>query len=617
MLFKRMAANMAKPHLSGLDRQVQSQLNALFFSTMKQQFYASFTTIAIWGVVLTWKLQRPDILIWVALTLLTQVIRTRCYMAYLRRPAADDDPALGESLALNCTIMVSMLYAAGPWVLFTPDSLLFNTLIMTLFIGILATGATALAPMKRAMTVFVCSLGMSLTLRFGTGTEVMYLFLAMGICTIAMVFLSTGVQTHRMQRESIRLGLEKQMLADDLKEQVSIATQASAAATRASQGKTRFLAAASHDLRQPLHALTLFSSSLQKKLRHTPHAAELDLLQQSVVAMNQSLHAMLDVSQLDAGVVNAHPQPVGVNALFASLRQAYAERANDKGLALRFRSGGLAVEADPALLLRLVGNLVDNAIKYTSAGGVLVAARRRQTALGVQVQIEVRDSGQGIPLEHHDNVFHEFFQVGNPGRDRQQGLGIGLSVVQRLVSLQGFSLHMKSAPGCGTTFHLRLPCADVGLAATQTSPVRQGPDDSGHLAAAQAALHGKRVLVVDDEVAILAALSRWLEALGVEAVTASDVPAALRIAAQTPSFDLALLDQRIGGSHQGLDLARSLTEAHGHHLPFIIITGESDPEHIQAMQKTGACICFKPLNPDELTLTMAQLLSPTSAATTR
>jgi len=229
-------------------------------------------------------------------------------------------------------------------------------------------------------------------------------------------------------------------------------------AERASVAKSRFLAAASHDLRQPLHALSLFSADLQRaaELQDEQRLRQLSgRVAESVEAMSSLLDALLDISRLDIGGVTVEPVNVDLGELLARVHASFARSAADAGLRLRFRPTQARLRCDPLLLERLLANLVANALRYTPQGSVLVAARRR----GREMRIEVRDSGIGIAPEHQQAVFEEFFQVGNSARVHGEGLGLGLSIVQRLARLLGTRVELRSQLGRGSVFSLHLPLA--------------------------------------------------------------------------------------------------------------------------------------------------------------
>lgn len=244
-------------------------------------------------------------------------------------------------------------------------------------------------------------------------------------------------------------------------------------AERANIAKSRFLAAASHDLRQPMHALSLFVSDLVKTA-DTPQTSRLaERIQASLTAMSELLSTLLDISRLDVAGINPKPRPLPLPALFSRLEQAFSRAAADKGLWLKVRPAQVWIYSDPALLERLISNLIANAIQYTDHGGILIAARLRHN----RILIEVRDSGLGIPKEYQEAIFEEFFQVANLERESRKGLGLGLAIVSRLARALQTTIKLRSCPGHGTTFTIDVLRSDSRLAATATAkpPTSSGP----------------------------------------------------------------------------------------------------------------------------------------------
>lgn len=250
-------------------------------------------------------------------------------------------------------------------------------------------------------------------------------------------------------------------------------------AERANTAKSRFLAAASHDLRQPLHALSLFAADMQRQLRvRLPEQSELPHLAEQIATSAQTLgellDSLLDISRLDVAGIRPDPRPFALAPLFERVGSAFKRNAADKQVVLRVRKNRWWVNSDPVMIERIIGNLVSNAVRYTPPGGrILLAARVRKG----QLQIEVRDNGPGIAPEHQTAIFNEFYQVGNAAREQHKGLGLGLSIVDRLSRALGIQIGLDSRPGVGTTFSFRLPLANTGTAASHP----QAPPAAGQI----------------------------------------------------------------------------------------------------------------------------------------
>jgi signal transduction histidine kinase len=376
----------------------------------------------------------------------------------------------------------------------------------------------------------------------------------------------------RMQRDAATA--EQQRLAE-----------VNAALAAANRSKSDFLAAASHDLRQPVHALALQVAALRGELSTPRQHGMADRIERCVDALSGLFNGLLDLSRLDAGVVQPQWQAVALPALLAGLVEQHQPEAHRKGLALALRvprgDAPPCAHSDAMLLERLLRNLIVNALRYTDAGGVLVALRRRGGGWSVQV----RDSGRGIAPQLQSRVFDEFFQVGNPARRRDEGLGLGLAIVSRLARVLQHEISLRSAPGRGTCVELRLPMAAA------PEPVRRAEAP----AAAPLAL---RVAVIDDDRDTLGALGDLLAQWGCDVRTAEAAASLPGIDAWRP--DAAIVDYRLPGGRDGLAEVQALRRRHGPALPCLIVTGETSPPLLQGLQESGLPWSAKPLSAQAL-----------------
>lgn len=386
----------------------------------------------------------------------------------------------------------------------------------------------------------------------------------------------------------------------ELEQQVDLATQAlrekKEEAEQANLAKSRFLAAASHDLRQPTHALGLFVS----RLAQLPHDRQTDELirnlDASVRAMQNLLDGLLDISRLEARAVQVNRRPFALAALFDQLLQDLSAQAVEKGLRLRVCPTSLWVMSDATLIYRVLLNLVGNALRYTDQGGVLVAARQRSSG---QVELQVWDSGIGIAPEHQQAIFAEFYQVGNAARDRTKGLGLGLNIVQRTVKLLDHPLVMVSRPGKGTRFTLSLPGAASKRDTVEELPKEKTvPDD----------LRNRCALVVEDDALARSALVGLLVSWGMRVTQARGPADALNGLAQGVVPDVIVSDYRLQEGYNGLQLVQRLQQQLGHATPACLMSGDTDPGVIQAAQAAGLTLLHKPVRPAKLRSLLRHLL---------
>ena len=416
------------------------------------------------------------------------------------------------------------------------------------------------------------------------------------------------------QRISIRTGDELEALAEqfndmasrlqesyaDLESKVENRTveleQKSRQLELASQQKSRFLAAASHDLRQPLHALALYTEALKLQAGSGAGHEVVAHIDNAVAALSALVESLLDISRLDAGVVQPAPQPVAVRALLERIETGYRAQARDKGLGFRVEAIDATVHTDPLLLERVLRNLVDNAFKYTPAGSVTVRAKVE----GSVVRLAVLDTGAGIPEAERERIFEEFYQIGNPERDRARGLGLGLAIVRRLAQLLGLNVELDSEPGRGSIFSVIAPLATGGPAAM--------PPAGSVATTSSRALAGARILVIDDEPEVRGGMTMLLEHLGCRVSACGDYAEAEQLLERQPSgVDLIIADFRLRNNESGIDAVRRLRLRLGD-VPVLLLTGDTAPERLKEAQSSGLSLLHKPVSRDRLTRTMLAAL---------
>jgi signal transduction histidine kinase len=361
----------------------------------------------------------------------------------------------------------------------------------------------------------------------------------------------------------------------------------------ANLAKSRFLAAASHDLRQPLHALNLFVTQLRRETDQAEQARLVERIDASVAAMNELFSALLDISKLDAGVVTPSVSEFPIDDLLKRIEMTFAAAAREKGLRLRVISSQAFIRSDFILLERILLNLVSNAIRYTVGGGVVVGCRRR----GDAIRIEVWDSGIGIPEDQRGSIFREFYQLSAAERDRSGGLGLGLAIVDRLCRLLDHPIELISQLGRGSRFAV----------VVATAPPRQLIGQPPESIADQTM--GKLVLVIDDDALVLDSMRGVLKSWGCGVVTASSGAAALACLAElerTP--DLIISDYRLADGDNGIRAIERLRKALRAPVPAFLISGDTAPERLREARASGYYLLHKPVLPITLRATISQLL---------
>jgi signal transduction histidine kinase len=374
--------------------------------------------------------------------------------------------------------------------------------------------------------------------------------------------------------------------------------EAKAEADRANLAKSKFLAAASHDLRQPVQSLMLFFAALEHHQRSEEVRPILEGMEQSLAGLTLLLDGLLDASRLDAGVVVPEPREVPVGPLIARLLAEYAPAATAKGLRLRAVPTGVVVRTDPALLERILRNFIQNALRYTAAGGIVIGCRRR----GEQVRIAVVDSGHGIPADLQEAVFEEFFQIDNPERDRTKGLGLGLAIVRRLADLLGHPLGVRSIVGKGSSFFVDLPVAEWQAPATAEAV------PAGHAGAGGGPA---TIVVIEDEMLVRLGLGSVLRTWGFTVVEAETGAQALDLLAAAKAAPVLILaDYRLRRDEVGTEVIRMVQQRFGRAIPAVIITGDTSPDRLREAQASGHALLHKPVAPDDLRAIIAGLTAP-------
>jgi PAS domain S-box-containing protein len=383
------------------------------------------------------------------------------------------------------------------------------------------------------------------------------------------------LERHRQQLEE---------LVEDRTHALSIAKETAEAATRA---KSQFLAAASHDMRQPLQAIILFNEALAMTRLDKEQTKISSHLSKSVNSLGDLLNELLDLSRLDAGMIE--PQPVVIQAedLLGMIGAEFDAVFREKNLSLRLFCplGSLTLFSDKNLLLTLLRNLVGNAVKYTARGGVLVSIRQRED----RALIQVWDTGIGISPELSDSIFEEYFQVGNPERDRAKGVGLGLSIVRRLSKLLGLGVRLRSRVGKGSVFELGVALADKSDMQATAIPASANPET-----VASARLAGKRIVVVEDDSTVAEAIKLTLEMEGAHITLFGTAEETLGNA-EIMGADFYISDYRLPGMN-GLQLLDAIQMNSAKPIKAVLLTGNTSTGKFSILQTSRWEVIFKPVN---------------------
>jgi signal transduction histidine kinase/CheY-like chemotaxis protein len=532
---------------------------------------ASATFFGLWGVV------SPVLLTaWGGAMLFSLLARAVLGLAFHR----SSDPSRriwGTGFAVGSGLTGAIWGLAGV-LLLPPESLEYQLFILFVLMGLGAGAITTLTAYMPAFHAFlpVSLLPIGVTMIFG-GDRI---HIALGIMTITYVAGLTFFARilNRTFVESLSLRFENV----DLVQALSVQRDE---AERANVAKSKFLAAASHDLRQPLQSLTLFASALGERAENLEVRRIAGNINASVRALDNLFNALLDISRLDAGVLQPAIRHFRLQSLCHRLHNEYTPRAEEKGLALICRPCDLVVRSDPVLLERILRNFVSNAIRYTGEGRVEMICSR----LEATVRITVSDTGIGIPEAQQREIFKEFHQLSNPERDRTKGLGLGLAIVDRAAKLLGHPVRVESTPGRGSRFSVDVPLGDPHQIVSDETPVT---DPALH------DLAGMRVTIVDDEISIREGMRVLLQQWGCAVTLAGseeEAIAAVRESGASPEAVIA--DYRLRENCTGIQVIERLRQEFGNEIPALILSGDAAIEQLRKVNTGGYQMVHKPVPP--------------------
>jgi signal transduction histidine kinase len=522
---------------------------------------------------------------WLGAVYLLTAIRVLAARRFFSRDREPTSVLRWAWLAAAFSCVSGLLWGMLGWVGFLPQEPVLFSFTVIVLTGLICGTVPSLSAFPPALVGSIIATVLPITVRsIANGGDISgaYLSLLAGLVTINFYYCRT---TYRMLRESIRLRLENVELVSHLEEERD-------RAQAADHAKTRFLAAASHDLRQPIHALSLLIATLAA-LGHRGAVQSGDALDlagkaKSIVGnLSALLNGLLDISRLDAGVVTVAREAVNLSQLFYQLSNEFASVAKDRGLDWRVVESRLQVDSDPMMLKRILGNLLSNAFRYAESGGVLLGCRRR----GASVEIQIWDTGPGIPADQQAMVFEEFVQLQNPARDRAQGLGLGLAIVRRTTVLLQHPLKLVSVTGRGSMFSVTVPKAS---AVETPLPDRASP-----------AGIAVSIMVVEDEGDVLDIMVQLLTLrghrvyAGRSAAEVQKIHAEAIVAGAAP-VDLIIADYRLGDGATGVDAIEALCAYIGHSVPAVIVTGDTSPSRIKEATASGHRILHKPVTGEEL-----------------
>lgn len=566
------------------------------YQTLPVSLIGSVVAVTCYSLAMTVWQSPSSVLVWYLAMLLQFAARgwgMRCYRQRCQRgPLSALEARKWGRYATWGSLVSGSLWGIVAVVFFPPtgsEYAQYQYLLMMMLSGMSTAAAFAQASYPLAFRAFMLPASVPFTiLLFMQGTTIHMIYGAGSILYMVSIDRFVGV-LNRSILEAYLMRFTNQDLVERLARQNDLLLQASAS-------KSKFLASASHDLRQPLHAMELFTEALQQSPPAPTAHWITEKLRQSVAAMRSLLDALLDISKLDAGVITPQPVPMEIGRLLQLVQDEFHGPALAKGLSLRMHVPALAATcSDSTLLKSIIGNLVSNAVRYTERGGILITCRSWRN----EWMLDVTDTGLGIPHDQQQEVFKEFVQLHNPQRDREQGLGLGLAIVGRLCNLLGHRIEIRSEPAKGSRFRIFVP---------KSAP--PSPSDTLHVATTSTALERDAlVVVVDDERDVREAMQAMLSGWGLRSVCQPDPLSAMQALEHEACLPLLIIsDYRLGAHANGIEaIAYIRNEYNIEDLPSLLLTGDTESQDLLKVQQSGIPVMHKPVNTKQLKALLQQL----------
>ncbi len=591
-----------------LAEQVRSLDQAMLAAPFTLMLVGCVLVYAFWGHV------APAVLLtWLAAVVVWQSGRFAQSLYFRRAKPPPQHARWWANVYSLATLVSGCMWGIGAWIMFVPDSLPLQALLTMVLTGLVSGSVATNTAYRPTHYAFAVPVLLPLALRYALEADSLGIVTAFLILAFLGFLLMTGARVNMRVVQSMRMRFENMELIEQLQRQKLMAEQAQRAAEEANQAKSRFLAAASHDLRQPLHALGLFTGVLEQSVHQPEPRSIVHSMRASVDALEALFNELLDISKLDAGVITPSISTFALAPLFERVRNDFAPQAAASGLLLRVQPTSLATSGDPMLLERILRNLVANAIRYTPArrggatgvspGHVLLGCRRRTDG----IEIQVLDTGIGIPETERMRVFEEFYQIGNPERDRGKGLGLGLAIVKRLADLLGYQVRIDSQVGAGSCFSLRVPRAGSGK-----SPAPALTANATHRAQEQQPdLSDQVVLVVDDDSGAREGLRALLKSWRCRVLASASLAELERgLSTRGEHPDVIVTDFHLREGENGVALVKALRQRYGLDLPAVILTGDMRQAQAHSSGIAGAAVEWlqKPVAPERLRQSLARAL---------
>ena len=571
-----------KHSLSSIDP-LALQVTAEAIKTMFHTVPRVSLSVILMMVVMVWvmweRINHLTLLSWAAVVFTITLAEIGLSAAFFKHKPAQEHTVRWARYYTFITLFSGLAWGSACILFFVPDSAVLQVFLFTSIVGLATASIIQHSYWIEGYYAFTLPLLTLSGLRLFWEGGIAYQSLAATTLLLMVIAIQMAHESKSTVMSAIRLRFENIELIEQLREEKEKAEVSS-------RDKTRFLASASHDLRQPVHALTLFADALQAELVTEKSKSLLGNIGRSIQAINQLLSSLLDISKLDANIIKANPEHFALSQLLGQLDAEYAPQARAKGLLWHVEDCGLFVYSDRALLEGMLRNLISNAIRYTLRGQIEIKCLHQ----GAEVLIEIIDTGIGIPQDQKKEIFREFYQLENPERDRSKGLGLGLAIVERLAALLQHRVLLDTEIGKGSRFTLVLAAGNPDSVTIQASVTFSGQRD----------VSGMRILVIEDEIDVREGMQALLESWGCSIILADSEQDALDKMQDDLPPHAIVADYRLRDGKTGGQAIERLRHTFNANIPALIVTGDTDPERLKEAQISGHTVMHKPLRPGML-----------------
>jgi len=575
--------------------------NERFFLLQKQSPFMFWGSIlgglglvaTLWGVV-----SHQVLLSWYVILVIYWLLRLRhsirqCRELSYRLPTVNE-----KKYFYLYPITSGIFWGTAGALFYTPESMLHLVYLLMYLFGLVVGGSVSLAYVRWAFPLYAIITATPIAVLLVIDENKSFLWIAFTLVFSLLVVIAISRNVYHSISESLKIRFKNEDLVKQLQQQAIELKAQTEAAIKANEDKSRFLASASHDLRQPIHSLSLLTDALSSQVTTKTGQSILALVHSANDLLNSLLGSLLDISKLDAGIVEPQIERIALSPLLSRVVDNYRLLAEQKDLQLRLRVSDCYVDSDASLLSNAIMNLIDNAIKYTSTGGVLVAVRIHRK----NIKIQIWDTGLGIDSADHEKIYDEFLQLGNSARDAEKGLGLGLSISKRLLQLLGHPLSLSSKPGRGSVFTISMPLSTLPeeVALNRATPIVYNLDETSK----------HTVLLVDDNVMVRESTTLALESWGYKVISALSIEVVEDIATSKEASKISIIaaDYRLQDSVTGIDAIKRFKQLSGCDIPAFLITGDTAPVRLQEAASFGLPLLHKPLKQGEFKAVLHRLI---------